>query len=100
MPVVRFMPSGKERAIRAGATILAAANQAEMPIGQSCSGDGICGWCRVTLLAGAENMLPPGPLEKKLMKEKEFAGNERAACLAKVNGDVTITTTYWGHEHV
>ena len=60
MPTVRFIPSGKERAIRAGATILAAANQAEMPIGQSCSGDGICGWCRVSVLEGLENMLPPG----------------------------------------
>jgi ferredoxin len=100
MPTVRFVPSGKERVIRAGATILAAANQAEMPIGQSCSGDGICGWCRVTILEGMENMIPPGALEKKLITEKEFAPGERAACLAKVKGDVSITTTYWGHENV
>ena len=100
MPVVRFMPSGKMKEIRAGATILAAANQAEMPIGQSCSGDGICGWCRVTLLEGEGNMLPPGALEKKLMNEKEFGAHERAACLAKLKGDITITTTYWGDEHV
>lgn len=100
MARVRFEPLGKEREIRDGATILAAANQADVPIGQSCSGDGICGWCRVSIVEGKEHVLPPTSLEKKLMKEKEFGPDERAACLAKVRGDVAITTTYWGHEPV
>jgi ferredoxin len=95
MPLVHFRPLRKTREIKAGATILAAANRVEAPIGQSCSGDGICGWCRVVVLEGASNLAPPGPLELKLMREKDFAPNERAACLAKVEGDVTITTTYW-----
>ncbi len=98
MPCVRFVPLGKEKVIRAGATILAAANQCDVPVGQSCSGDGICGWCRVTVLEGREHLAPPGPLEERLMKEKEFLQNERAACLARVQGDITVTTTYWGHE--
>ena len=95
MPVVRFTPLGKEKEIRAGATILAAANQVDVPIGQSCSGDGICGWCRVRVTAGRENVAPPGPLEERLLKEKEFAPDERAACLARVQGDIVVTTTYW-----
>ncbi len=98
MPRVRFVPLGKEKEIRAGATILAAANQCEVPVGQSCSGDGICGWCRVSVLEGSENLLPPGTLERRLMEDKEFKPNERAACLARIRGDVTITTTYWGYE--
>jgi adenylate cyclase len=95
MPVVRFQPLGKEKHIKAGATILAAANQCEVPIGQSCSGDGICGWCRVIVLEGIENIFPPSALEHKLIAKKRFAPNERAACLAKIRGDVTVTTTYW-----
>jgi ferredoxin len=98
MPKIRFVPFGKEREIRAGATILAAANQADVPIGQSCSGDGMCGWCRVTILEGMEHMVPPSSLEQRLMSEKDFQERERAACLARVRGDVTVTTTYWGHE--
>ncbi len=98
MPRVRFVPLGKEREIKAGATILSAANKSEVPIGQSCSGDGMCGWCRVSVVDGIDELLPPGDLEQRLMKEKEFLPNERAACLAKVKGDVTVTTTYWGHE--
>jgi len=98
MPRVRFLPLGKEKVIRAGATILAAANQVEVPLAQSCSGEGVCGWCRVSVVEGADNLAPPGTLEQQLMQEKEFKANERAACLARVKGDVTITTTYWGHE--
>jgi len=95
VPRIRFVPLGKERDVRAGATILSAANQAKIPIGQSCSGDGICGWCKVRVLEGAENLLPPGELELKLMRTYAYKEDERPACLAKVKGDVTVTTSYW-----
>lgn len=98
MPKVRFVPLEKERDIKVGATILAAANQSDVPIGQSCSGDGFCGWCRVRVLEGREHLAPPTPLELRLMEEKGFGDDERAACLARVRGDIAITTTYWGHE--
>jgi ferredoxin len=95
---VRFAPLEKELEIVSGATILAAANRCQAPVAQSCAGDGVCGWCRVAVIDGAEHLSQPGELEKRLMKDKEFKRNERAACLARVQGDVTITTTYWGHE--
>jgi ferredoxin len=92
---VSFVPLNRSREVKTGATILAAANQSGIPIGQSCSGEGICGWCRVTVLSGADELVPPSDLERQLMAEKEFSGNERAACLARVKGDITITTSYW-----
>lgn len=95
MPNVTFVPLGKERQIKSGATLLAAANQSDVPLGQSCSGEGICGWCRVRIVEGIEQLAPPGPLERRLAKEKGFGADERAACLARVEGDVKITTTYW-----
>jgi ferredoxin len=98
MPIVAFTPLGKKKELRAGATILAAANQCEVPIGQSCDGDGICGWCKVRIVKGLDNLAPPTPIEQKLIREKGFAKDERAACLAKIKGDVTVTTSYWGPE--
>jgi Na+-transporting NADH:ubiquinone oxidoreductase subunit F len=95
MPTVTFHRTGKKQDVVAGATILAAANRCDVPIGQSCSGDGICGWCKVEILEGLADVLPPAALERRLMQEKEFGPRERAACLAKVKGDVTVTTTYW-----
>lgn len=95
MPTVRFVPLGKSKEIRAGATILAAANQVDVPIGQSCNGDGICGWCKIRILEGLDRMAPPSSLEARLIRDKGFESDERAACLAKIRGDVTVTTTYW-----
>ena len=95
MAKLHFFPLGKVREVRAGATILAAANQCSVPLGQSCSGDGICGWCRVRVLQGLEQIAPPSPAEIRLMHQRNFDPDERAACLARVNGEVTVTTGYW-----
>jgi hypothetical protein len=70
MPIVTFVPFNKAKVVKAGATLLAAVNQAHVPLGQS-------------------------SLERKLIREKMFEADERAACLAVVRGDVSITTTYW-----
>ncbi len=95
MAKVLFVPLGKSKEVKPGSTILAAANQSRVAIGQSCSGEGICGWCKVKIVSGLEHMVPPSDLERKLIDEKNFARDERAACLAKVGGDITVTTPYW-----
>ena len=92
---VEFVPLGKTKEVRDGVTIIAAANRADVPIGQSCNGDGICGWCRVKVLKGMENLTPPSALERKLMSACAFGPDERAACMARVSGDVAVTTGYW-----
>lgn len=95
MAKVLFVPLAKSREVTPGSTILAAANQCHISIGQSCSGEGICGWCKVKIVDGLDQMAPPSDLERKLIEEKSFHHDERAACLAKVRGDVTVTTSYW-----
>jgi len=95
LPTVEFAPLGRTKEVKEGVTIIAAANRADVPIGQSCGGDGICGWCRVKVLHGMENLSAPTSLERQLMTACAFAPDERAACLAKVGGDITVTTGYW-----
>jgi adenylate cyclase len=92
---VEFVPLGRAKEVKQGVTIISAANRADVPIGQSCNGDGICGWCRVKVIHGMENLSPPSALERRLMEACAFAPDERAACLAKVAGDITVTTGYW-----
>jgi ferredoxin len=94
-PNVEFVPLGRAREVKEGVTIISAANRAGVPIGQSCNGDGICGWCKVKVLRGMENLSPPTVLEQRLMATCAFAPDERAACLAKISGDITVTTGYW-----
>ena len=95
MPIVSFQPLEKQREVKNGATILAAANQCDAPIGQSCYGDGICGWCKVKVLSGLQELDLPSRLEQRLIETNGFSPDERAACLARVRGDVIVTTSYW-----
>ena len=94
-PRVEFVPLGRAKEVREGVTIISAANRADVPIGQSCNGVGICGWCKVKVIHGMENLSPPTELERRLMASCAFAPDERAACLAKIAGDITVTTGYW-----
>ncbi len=95
MPTVSFPRLHRKKTIVAGATILAAANRSGVPIGQSCGGEGACGWCRVRIVDGAANLEAPSARERSLMADKQFAADERAACQARVRGDCSIDAEYW-----
>ncbi len=77
------------------ASLLRAAMRAHLPVARSCRGVGVCAACRVRVVEGAENLAPMSPLEEALARREPLRPNERYACLARVLGDCTITTTYW-----
>jgi ferredoxin len=76
-------------------TVLDAARRADVPIGNSCGGVGVCGRCCVRVLAGAENLSAPTTIELRVSAHRGFAAGERLACQAIVTGDVEVTTSYW-----
>ena len=56
---------------------------------------GSCGACRVEILEGKDHLLPAGVIESntiEALKEefKNFHGEIRLSCRAKVTGDVTL----------
>ncbi len=95
MPIVIFQPHGRSIEIRAGETILAAAIKAGVPVANSCSGEGVCGGCRMRILSGAEHLDPPSAREKEIMQKYQYNADERAACVVMPHGDITVTTSYW-----
>lgn len=80
---VTFSPLSKSGIAQPNETVLDVARRAGAPIGNSCGGIGICGRCRVTVVAG--EVSPPTRWEKDC----------RLACQMVVIGDVTVTTGYW-----
>lgn len=92
---VRFPSLGLTAAAKPNETILDAARRAGAPLGNSCGGVGICARCRVQVVEGAENLAPPTSIETRTATQRGFAPGERLACLAVVNGDCAVTTTYW-----
>jgi ferredoxin, 2Fe-2S len=95
MPKVRFVPLNKVVELKTGETLFKAARVNGIPLGSSCRGDCVCGWCKVEIVDGMENLSAPEECEKKLMNSGSFEKNERVACSARVYGDVAITTGYW-----
>jgi ferredoxin len=92
---VRCEPFGREIAVVHETSLLDAVHQVSLPLGQSCDGIALCGFCRVTVVDGLANLSPPGSEEIKILRSLHAGPDERLACCAKVLGPVTITTDYW-----
>jgi nitrite reductase (NADH) large subunit len=92
---VRCEPSGREATIVRDTTLLDAVHQLLLPLGQSCDGVALCGFCRVTVVDGLANLTPASSEELKLLCSLHAGADERLACCARVKGPVTITTDYW-----
>jgi ferredoxin len=95
MAKVEFAPSGKIIELRSGESILDAARRADLPMANSCDGEGACGGCRIVILEGAETLPQPSKLEKSVMKTYGYRTGERAACLIWPEADLKVTTGYW-----
>ncbi len=93
--VVRCEPSGREVEVAAGCVLRDAVTWAALPLGQSCDGVGLCGFCRVHVLVGADNLSPAAEGERRLLAERGAGSDERLACCAHVTGPVTVSTGYW-----
>jgi len=92
---VRFVPLDKSADAKANETLLDAARRANVPLGNSCGGIGICARCRVRVVEGAENLSAPTSVEERVSQQRGLAADERLACQAVVLGDCAVTTTYW-----
>ncbi|MCP4899553.1 MAG: (2Fe-2S)-binding protein [bacterium] len=66
-----------------------------LPLAQSCDGVTLCGFCRVRVLEGDENLTPQGDEEKKIQRSLGAGDDERLACCARIEGPVILTTSYW-----
>ncbi|MCA9546634.1 MAG: (2Fe-2S)-binding protein [Myxococcales bacterium] len=93
--IVTFEPSGRTADVPEGTTVFAAVRSAGLPLGSSCDGDALCGFCRVQILAGAEHLSPPDPSEAALLTRKRSEPDERIACVARILGPVVVTASYW-----
>src|SRR3954451_23789485 len=92
---VTFAPLCSGAEAMANETGIDAARRANVRIGNSCGGVGVCGRCCVRDLAGAENLSAPTMIELRVSAQRGFRADERLACQAIVTGDVEVTTSYW-----
>ena len=92
---VRCEPSGREVSVVHETNLMDAVLQTGLGLGQSCDGVVLCGFCRVQVLGGLENLTPMGEEERKVLATQGAGDDERLACCARISGPVTVTTDYW-----
>ncbi len=85
-----FVPLGTSAVAKDNETLLDVARRANAPLGNSCGGVGVCARCKVVVVDGT--LSPPTTMEVRF---GQLADGERLACQAVVEGDCTVTTTYW-----
>jgi len=87
-------PNGQVMTARIGEPLIKPIQRSGLPIGFSCRGQGVCTAC-VVLAKGSVS--PVTEREGALLGEPsdihEYA--RRIACLARINGPVTLTVDYW-----
>ncbi|HQI47884.1 MAG TPA: ASKHA domain-containing protein [bacterium] len=82
-----FLPSGKRTEVPCGTTLIDAALRLGLEIESLCGGAGLCGRCRVQLIAGS---LPVTPADRENLTAAELAQGFRLACAAQPDADCTI----------
>ncbi len=95
MHKITFHPSQKKIEVPTGTSLYDAAIQSKLPVASSCNGQFTCGKCNMQVLAGGENTSPQTPEERDLLAREKKPLNHRISCVTTVNGDCTVTTTYW-----
>lgn len=69
-----------------GSTLLAASGRLSRPIASGCA-DSSCGTCRVTVLAGPEQLSPQDDAERATLRASGHPPDLRLACRAELRGD-------------
>ena len=85
---VHFQPMGLKSRCAEGTLLSDAARMAGINLLSVCGNKGLCGRCRVKLLAG--NGSPPTQEERELLGEDEISRGYRLACQTRISGDVKV----------
>lgn len=93
---IRLEPMGVVLEGSPDKTLLQLAQENKIKIKSLCNGKMSCGECRVKILAGENNVLPPAKAEINVIGSSYFVDHRRLGCQLKCFGDVVVDMS----EHV
>ncbi|MCJ8276970.1 MAG: 2Fe-2S iron-sulfur cluster binding domain-containing protein [Bdellovibrionales bacterium] len=65
-----------------------------IPVASSCGGDGICGKCKMKIMATSE-LQPLSELERRTLEKNQGEPNERLSCQIHLKQNAMAETNYW-----
>ncbi len=90
---VKFVPQNVEVDIPPGKSVLHVAQDHGIYIKSVCKGVPSCAECRVRIVDGEHNVLPPGSEELSLIGTGHFIDRRRLSCQLKCFGDIVVDMT-------
>jgi adenylate cyclase len=90
-PPVISHACGRQLPVYAGASILEALREHDVPHASVCGGRARCTTCRVRVGAGAERLPPPAPLEARALARIGGESGIRLACQVRPTADLSVT---------
>lgn len=90
---VKFVPQNVECEIRPGQSVLHVAQDNNIHIKSVCRGQPSCAECRVRVVDGEYNVIPPSSAELSLIGTAWFVDHRRLSCQLRCFGDITVDLT-------
>lgn len=90
---VKFVPQNLEFDIKPGQSVMHVAQDNNLYVKSVCKGVPNCAECRVRIIDGEHNVLPPGSDELALIGTGHFIDRRRLSCQLKCFGDITVDMT-------
>lgn len=87
---VKFLPSGAEYEIEPNQSVLELAQKHGVFIKTVCNGVPNCAECRVRVVEGEYNVLPPSSTEQMLIGTAHFIDQRRLSCQLRCYGDIAV----------
>ncbi len=87
---VKFLPIEKELEIEVGQSVMDLAHKNGIHISSVCNGMPSCAECRVRIVEGDWNVVPPSSKEMSLIGTGYFIDQRRLSCQVKCFGDITV----------
>lgn len=87
---VKFVPQNIELEIKPNQSVMNLAHENNISIKSVCNGMPSCAECRVRVIEGDANVLPPGVKELSLIGTGHFIDQRRLSCQLICFGDITV----------
>ncbi len=90
---IKLLPSGQEIENDPNKTLLQVCLDNKIELKSICKGVPSCAECRVKVMAGENNLIPPAKAELSLIGTSYYLDGRRLSCQARAFGDVTLDIT-------
>jgi len=87
---IRVEPSGTEIEIDPNKTLLQLCHENGIHINSLCKGQPKCAECRVKIVKGDHNVIPPTSIELSLLGNNYYLDGRRLSCQVRAFGDVSV----------